>query len=175
MAVPVPSDDAHAVQPVRADVLGAEVYVAGDVGLGGVVEQVVAHLAREPVPLRRLRRGADLVRGLADVEMHVVPVDHVGPPVDDEVVVRHCQALRPVDLRADVVDPLVENPSAGVRIQVLVGLHAGPRRRAERVLVVVHPDPEGGDAELDPRLGRLDLAAQTGDERVDVVAPPVRK
>ncbi len=80
---------------------------------------------------------------------------------------------RPIHLRADVVDPALADPLPGVRVQVVVRLHAAPGVGAERVGAGVAPHAERADAELRAGPDLLDAGRHLTDQLVDVVPPPV--
>ncbi|RAO32897.1 hypothetical protein PSN13_03587 [Micromonospora saelicesensis] len=166
----------------RVDVGGAEavgphlhrgeVHVALHLRVRPVERQVVGQLTRV-LPVRPVRRIAALVVGLADVELHAGAAHRLGPPRHEaRVVGGRVLADVPVELRHHVVDPLLLDPLAGVGRDDVVRLAAGGVR-TERVDGLVAPDAERADAELYPRLGRLDLAVHLLDQQVDVVPPPV--
>ncbi len=171
MAVVVRVDPRHRPLRVLRHVHGGEVHVAvhGRALLRDLraEREVVAQLGRVREHPRR-----HLVQGLPDVQVRARLRGHAGPPRHELRVVGDGEPELPVDLRVDVVEPARQHPLPGVGELQVVALRAA-RVRAARVGRRVAPDAERADAELDPRLERLDPLGDRPDELVDVVPPPV--
>src|SRR5262249_16866546 len=114
-------------------------------------------------------RFADAVVRLSDVELYLGALGERGPPLEQHRIVGGPEPDVAVELRHDVVDPTLLDPFAGVGVDGVVGLQSAGLRTA-RIGIGVAPDAERADAELHPRLDRLDALVHLLHQQVDVVA-----
>ena len=158
---------AHALV-IIGDPVAVPPDVASDVGEAAAQLDLGLQLVGAPGAAVGLIHGALGV--LADVEVDAVGV--VVPPLHELAAGSLGVIQLPVELRGDVVDPLVLCPQQHVGVEGIVVLQA-VAVGAARIGLLVAPDAEGRDAEAHPRLGRLDGGVEFLDEQVHVVASPV--
>ena len=73
------------------------------------------------------------------------------PPSGQLSIISNLEALIPIDLRDDIVDPSLLSPVQYVRTQVIIGLQT-IRLTATRPTPLITIDTEGADPKAYPRL-----------------------